>query len=116
MLRWLAVVSPAVRHWGGGWRDPLAVILGLADHHNEAPGAAAGRHRRTRSSTAPVRPGVRRSARPISVGTTHAEMFTKAAGYPGRRQGTVPARALQTQGFGMPENRDNRAGAAGAIR
>ena len=116
MLRWLAVSPLAVRHWEAVGAIRWAVIPGLADYHNEAPGAQpAGRYLTNQVIDGSVLGAWREKVRVspyFPVGTTYAEMFTK-----GRRLTQVgdedgTGESAQTQGFGMPENRDNRAGAA----
>jgi 3-oxosteroid 1-dehydrogenase len=118
MKRWLAVSPVAIRHWEDVGAIRWAVIPGLADYHNEAPGAQpAGRYLTNERIDGSIL-GEWRAKLRISpyfpVGTTYAEMFEK-----GRRLTQVDdeeasGESASVQGFGMPENRDNAARPAAA--
>jgi 3-oxosteroid 1-dehydrogenase len=81
MKRWLAVSPVAIRHWEDVGAIRWAVIPGLADYHNEAPGAQpAGRYLTNERIDGSIL-GEWRAKLRISpyfpVGTTYAEMFEK---------------------------------------
>jgi len=113
MKRWLAVSPLAIRHWEAVGAIRWAVIPGLADYHNEAPGAQpAGRYLTNERIDGSIL-GLWREKLRVSpyfpVGSTYAEMFEK-----GRRLTQVgddegSGESASVQGFGMPENRDNAA-------
>lgn len=113
MNRWLKVSPIAVKHWEDVGAIRWTTIPGLADYHNEAPGAQpAGRYLTNQVIDGSILGAWREKLR-ISpyfpVGTTYAEMFEK-----GRRLTQVDeeegtGESASVQGFGMPENRDNQA-------
>ena len=112
MKRWLQVSPVAVKHWEDVGAIRWTVIPGLADYHNEAPGAQpAGRYLTNELIDGKVLGHWREKMRVspyFPVGTTYAEMFMK-----GRRLTLVDDRestgeSAAVQGFGMPESRDNK--------
>ena len=118
MLRWLRVSPKAVRYWEEVGAIRWTVIPGLADYHNEAPGAQpAGRYLTNEVIDGAVLGRWRDKLRVspyFPVGTTYAEMFLKGRRLTQLDDGEATGESAQVQGFGMPENPDNlaRPGAA----
>ncbi len=112
MRRWLRVSPIAIRYWEDMGAIRWTVIPGLADYHNEAPGAqAAGRYLTNQvidgSALGHWRDKVRVSPY-FPVGTTYAEMFRKGRRLSQLDDADTTGENAQVQGFGMPENPDNQ--------
>lgn len=112
MHRWLKVSPVAVKYWEDVGAIRWTVIPGLADYHNEAPGAQPAGRYLTNELIDGTALGSWREKMRVSpyfpVGTTYAEMFLK-----GRRMTNVDGKestgeSAAVQGFGMPENPDNK--------
>lgn len=112
MLRWLQVSPVAVRHWEDVGAIRWTTIPGLADYHNEAPGAQlAGRYLTNEVIDGKVL-GAWRSKMRVSpyfpVGTTYADMFLKGRRLTRLDDEVSSGESAAVQGFGMPENPDNK--------
>ena len=113
MLRWLRVSPVAMRYWEDVGAIRWTVIPGLADYHNEAPGASPAGRYLTNEVIDGATLGHWRKKMRISpyfpVGITYAEMFVKGRRLTRVDEGDAAGDRAGVQAFGLPDGPNNAA-------
>ena len=108
---WLKVSPVAVKYWEDVGAIRWTTIPGLADYHNEAPGASpAGRYLTNEvidgATLGPWRKKMRISPY-FPVGITYAEMFVKGRRLTRVDEGETSGGTAGVQAFGLPDGPNN---------